>query len=1517
MEKQKRWQLYLIIAVIALTLYNILPTIFFYTKPLKSPVDETRANAISEKIVGRVNELEEDSIEWLQSFTKHIGVHPSSIKVDDKDSSLIMVHFESQNEANLFRRLLPSAGALIPFVPSQLEVYGGSDEDLKSVIVLRQIGFRLQDQDIPTLFKYSTKYDKNGAINSFYRNIVDDRVSTLALSFGGESQMARRIQELQSLSDEEAIESASQIAKEIIDAERALGRSDPIFKRWLKSFGLTNAAASKELITGFIAKSELLQGALSRKEETLNKELKQAIKNEELIDGSIEDSLKIAANQKKALNDANEVLKRNSDLFAQNLKPLTETEIDSLLKESIKASKVDARQTISLKNTNPFVEALIIDWSNDKISLEFYPDIQKIRSSIPSSEAESYVKDKVGDLIINDIARASSISDESIQPSGDTFAVSISTLTSPYALLALDLGALANKMGDQFLHQIKSGWSPTHPDLTDKNYPISTYEEYKKLSKQDQKLGLLVYVPAVSQNPLPDLKKGSIYIIAKGLDSIASTYRDNSKAENAEAFSKDVKQLTEMLKRSGFIGYPGSSLGGDSPFAKDYIFELEDYYSNLVKATRENFTVKGSKRYAVLDLTDVEQRILAENKIEDRMQEDLLKWKDEYQASLVSQNPNARLLVPPPTENPYWQNFKISLAKYFRGDDRKILKWGLDLSGGKTVRIGLKDSSGQTVTNPDDLKQAVNELYTRINKMGVSERTIRIENNNIILDFPSSQGLSAAELIKASAMHFHIVNEKFSTTNPEMREAISTFLQQVWNEAVVTNRKDIESINEIAWKHLGGDEVTDTIQPRGENAKFLFENGLRLANLRTQPLSHAFDDTLSSIGMIKGDDFSEWFGQTNPLMVVFHNYALEGASLTDVQVGYDPKDGNALSFQVKGSYDNAEGNPRTDFYAWTSEFSQDQIRGTPKASYTRGEGWRMAVILNGRIISMPSLKAALRDGGSISGRFSQREIDQLAADLKAGSLSFTPRILSEQNVSPELGKEERTKGIFASIIAICLVVALMCGYYRFAGLVACIAVFFNILIMWGVLQNLGAALTLPGIAGIVLTIGMAVDANVLVFERYKEEFKISGRVGPAIQAAYSKAFSAIVDSNVTTIIAALILLQFDSGPIKGFAVTLIIGIISSMFTALFMTRYFFTGWVKRNKDKPLKMSDWIGKTNFNFLAQTKKAVITTFIVLLLGSYFFISQRNNIFGMDFLGGYALTVELKEDPAIDSYRLDAKEALVNAGLQSNEVDVRQLSRPNQLKIELSTALEEPGRVFHGMPETLENPGSAYLFEHNPRLTWIVEALNKAGLSIPDSQLKQLDSNWTVMSGQFSDAMRNNAIIALFLALVSILIYITLRFEFKYAISAVIGLAHDVLITLGIIALFNKLGFPVQINLEIVGAIMTIIGYSLNDTIIIFDRIREELKLHRKWKFEDVVNYALNITLSRTMMTSGSTLLVLLALVLFGGQSIFGFALVMTIGVIVGTLSSLFIAAPVLIYFHNREEHQTEDKSALKPT
>lgn len=1514
MEKQKRWQFYVIVAVIVLTLINILPTVFYYAKPLKSPIDKQRSESVALDIINRVDSLEEESKAWLLSFSKLLHLKPTAINLKSDDPGTFEVAFASPQDATMFKRFLGRSGSLIPFVPAQLEPSQVADEDPRTVFVSRQINVHLGQAEADRYFHFYKKQE-NEHLTEDFKNSIYDRTAQLALAFGGTSRTGKQMMAvIENPADPAVNDLTIATAREISETVDALGKDSSLMKRYAGSIAQADTKDRKSLLAKFSEKVKSLKNDLEKQKKALEEEGKKQQAENSFKDSSNDQMLAILSSQIKALSRADEILKSSSSLILAGKAPWTFDEIQQALKEGGKQETyAGSVQTLSLEGRNPYVESLIIDWGNDKILVKLWDDVQEMRGGQGGTEEKAISREKLNQAVINDIAQGSRSADETIGPDGTNFAVSTVRLTNAKSFLAMDLGFLSEKQSQQTMLYLLSAWLPQHADLSRDSYPILGYETFKNLTGPEQKLGLVVYAPAMySSAPPAGFRKTSLYVIARGLDAILQKYRETPNAKGMDLLSQDIEQLRTVLKDKGFIAYSGASYGIAKEFNQDYIFELDDYYTMLLNGTREDFYVKGSKKNAILDFTDVEQRIITQNNIEDRIQEDLVKWRDEYNAAQVDSDVTKRYDVPPPTKNAYWQNFKLSLAKYFRGDNRKILKWGLDLSGGKTVRIGLRDQNNRPVTNPEDLKQAVNELYTRINKMGVAERTIRIENDNIILDFPGSQALSATELVKASAMYFHIVNEKFSPGNPNLRESVNQFLQNVWNEAVVTNRKDVESINEIAWQHLGGNTQNGGFeQPRDESAKVLYDNGLRLAR-PDFPKSPAFDDTLSTIALLRGDDFSEWDGQSNPLMIVFHNYALEGSSLTNIQVGYDPSEGNTLNFAIKGSYESSSkssGNPRDDFYAWTSQFSEDKIAGTPKEAYSQGHGWRMAVILNSSIITKPHLRAALKDGATISGRFTQREITQLAADLKAGSLSFTPKILTEQNISPELGKEERSRGIFASLVGLFLVAGAMIGYYRFGGLVATCAVFFNLLIMWGVLQNLGAALTLPGIAGIVLTIGMAVDANVLVFERVREEFRISGRIASAIQAGYRKAFSAIVDSNITTIMAAFILIQFDSGPIKGFAVTLIIGLISSMFTALFMTRYFFAGWVQNPKNKELSMAELIKDTKIDFLSYTRPAMIISAIVLVLGAFLFIQQKNTMFGMDFTGGYSMTLEVDEMPGEQNYRSLAKAALLNHGASSTDFDVRELSKPNQLRIQFGLGMEEKGHPFYQMPLSNSNPDVKYGYQNDPRIVWVVDALEEGGVHINKSDLPNLDKDWSMMSGQFSDAMRNNAVFALGLALLSILIYITIRFEFKYAISAVLATGHDVIITLGILAMLKAVGLPIQIDLEVVGAIMTLIGYSLNDTIIVFDRIREDLKILRKMKYPDIINHAINVTLSRTLMTSSTTLLVLISLVTLGGHSIFDFSLVMTIGVIVGTFSSLFIASPLLLYFHNREQNGHE--------
>jgi SecD/SecF fusion protein len=1452
MEKQRKWQFLLILAVVVLTVYNILPTVFYYLKPLKDPVSPAAAETIAASIVKRLDDLEKETADWLHSYCDLIRVKPLSVSIDP-ESQLAIVTFAKTEDARRLRSFLPRAGSLIPFGPAQLSI-PPQEEGAKEVIVQRKIPVRLESQD----FSYVQKNDKQ---------ILDDRMEEIALILAGPSESSIYLDVFQEGNAPFSVIEA--LAREINAISETFGSKNPLAAQFAARFTQGIFADKTDAIQKLIQGFDQTKLAIQKEKSRLEK-----------IEGQ-EQNLAVLERKENHLLAASDYLKKHAKEFASGKSPWTASQIRQFLESS---SKFD------LTGVHPLFSELSVDLQKDRIVLKFSKDVLAFRKLGKN-------KERFEQLVVDELARIGRDSFEDLLPGSEEVSILLHRLANPSGYLCLDQKKLAGEVSKQLQASLKFQWHPSHPDL--EAFPIVDFSTYQTLPIEQKALCLVVASPLISEaNELAGMKSNSIYIAAKGIEKIAKHYEEFPESPLAASFAADFRHLAEILQRDGFVAYPGSGMSGKLAGAGDFLFEKPNFTASTLAASREDFIVRGTQKMAIIELGDVEQRITIDNKIETRIHEDLLKWKDEYRTAQVSINPNVRFDVPKPTKKIFWNNILLTIRKYLRGDERKIIRWGLDLSGGKSIQIELRDSNRKPVTNDADLKQGINELYNRVNKMGVSEVSIRQVGHQIVLDFPGSQSMSASELIKASTMYFHVVNEKFSPTNPTLGDSVNRFLQEVWNEATVTGQKTPQSINSIARNHLH----TAQGEIRSTAAQMLWDNGLRLAELNDPEASSSVETEVSKIAVMRGNNFSEWQNQTHPLMVVFRNWAIEGAHLENIHAGYDPSKGNFLSFDVASFFESGgkKIQPQKDFYAWTSLYSKDKVLGSPLENFSRGRGWRMAVLLNDSIISSPSLDSGLRNSAMISGSFTQREVNRLAADLKAGSLTFTPQILSEKNVSPELGKSDRVKGITATIAALFLVILSMVVYYRFAGIVASVAVLFNLLILWATLQNLGASLTLAGLAAVVLTVGMAIDANVLVFERIKEEFSESGNIRSALSEGYKKAYSAIIDSNVTTIIAALILLNFDAGPIKSFAVNLIIGIASSMFTALFMTRFYFTGWVQNPKNSVLKMANWIRSTHFDFLKRAKIAFAAAAAIIVIGCSLLVTERNSIFGMDFTGGYSLSLELP-DTGAPHYIDGVEKALISAGASVNDFQIRELFPANHLRILFGTTLEQPNKPFYGVP--IEKDSHSAI--KNPRIEWVVNALQKGGIVLSPHILSQIDSNWTAMSGQMSDSMRNNALIGLAISFFFIFVYLAFRFEYKFAAAALICLFHDVLITIGLVGLLHAMGMEIQIDLNTIAALMTIVGYSLNDTIIIFDRIREEMKIPGKRKLTEIVNSALNATLSRTTITSGTTLLVLIALVIFGGPSLFGFSLVMTVGVFFGTLSSWFIASPLMIFFHKREE------------
>lgn len=1475
MKRQKRWPLIVIVLTLILTVYNILPTVFFYTKPLKSPIKQERAQVIEKAIAKRVNDLETESLDWLKSYCKLLNIKPLNIVFNPSEPQFITLKFNSKEDASKLNRYLDRAGALIPFYPSQLSLLDGSEDS--SVVIQRRIPLHFDTQKLEQYFQFAEKKDAQNIPTDLYKALVEDRVLELCVVAGGPSSNALLAERLiQSDDPFQQEDLALTLCQNILSYQKNFSQHPQILNRYFASFSQIEKENPSSFIQNLISH---LQGVLThlrngKTDETENTSL--AWKEKTLVNGLA-------------------LINQHRSLFSSGPAVLNYTNAAELIRQN-KQIQGDI-EIFSLQGHSPFIESITIDWASDELTLNLYKDIQAL---LQDEEKSAF--------IFSEAATLSRASGETITPYNGNFTIPLASLSDSSSFVAMRLGSIAKAQIEQLEDKVKFSWKPSSIDLQKETFPLFDWQTFTHASKKDQKLCLVFYAPSLAGKiPPQDFHMNSLYVIAKGLGTLIDYHNANPHSEEAKTFLEDFKKLQTLLMKNGFTAYPGKLYTSNTEFASDYIFEARDYYQWVLGATRENFKLVGTKRYAILEFSNVEQRILTENKIDNAIHEDLLKSRDDYQAARLQIRGLHTTDVPKPTRSPLLSNLSLSWVKYFRGDDRKILKWGLDLSGGKTVQLELRDKNNKLVTNPESLKQGINELYSRVNKMGVSEVSIRQEGSTITLDFPGSQSLSAAELIKASSMFFHIVNEKFSSGNKELAQTLDRFLQNIWDEAVISNKTSPEQINLIAYKHLYGNPSEETPIPPSESAKILQTAGLKIAHPYQDLQSSLLDDTLSKIAIFKGSDPTDWYGQTHPLLIVFKNYVIEGSDLEQIQASYDPSKGNYLNFGIKGAYTTKEGikvNPSEDLHKWTSVFAKEKIQGTSYEVYSKGRGWRMAVILNGAVISAPTLDSPLSNHASITGSFTQREIVQLETDLKAGSLTYSPYIISEKNVSPELGQKERFQGILATGIALVLVMIVMISYYRFAGLVASCAVLINLLILWAALVNVGATLTLASIAGLILTVGMAVDANVLVFERMKEEYQHSSRLIQAVHAGYKKAFSAIIDSNITTIIAALILLNFDSGPVKGFALTLIIGIFSSLFTALFLTRHFFFEWVKNPKHTQLNMSSWIKSSHFPFLKYAKPTLLISFLVILMGILACYKSKNTLLGMDFSGGFSLTVEMPFDPKENDYTSRLEKALFQAGVSKAEIQVRQLSPSNYLKVFLSKSLEIKGGPFYGLAQGIEKTAALYPYQLDPRLNWIVEALSKGGIHLSSQVLENLDKNWTIVSGQMSDTMRNEALIGLAIALLCILIYITIRFEFHYALSATLCLAHDLVFTIATLGLLHRMGVPIQIDINTIAALMTILGYSLNDTIIIFDRIREDLSLYPKMPLKEVIEQALNATLSRTLMTSGTTLIVLLPMIALGGSTIFGFALVMSIGVFFGTLSSLFVAAPLMQVLANKK-------------
>ena len=561
------------------------------------------------------------------------------------------------------------------------------------------------------------------------------------------------------------------------------------------------------------------------------------------------------------------------------------------------------------------------------------------------------------------------------------------------------------------------------------------------------------------------------------------------------------------------------------------------------------------------------------------------------------------------------------------------------------------------------------------------------------------------------------------------------------------------------------------------------------------------------------------------------------------------------------------------------------------------EASNIAIVLDNIVYSAPGVSSGAISGGrsEITGSFTLNEAIDLANVLRAGKLPASAEIIQSEIVGPSLGKEAIEAGINSFVIALIFVLLWMVFYYGSSGIYADIALVLNILLIFGILAGLGAVLTLPGIAGVVLTIGISVDANVLIFERIREELGKGKGIRKAIADGFNNALSSILDANITTGLTALILFIFGTGPIKGFATTLLIGIGTSLFTAIFITRILVDS--RNEKGKEVSFSTKATKGLFSnikisFLQRRKVAYLVSSILIVISLASLSFQGLNQ-GVDFVGGRSYTVRF--DESVNPTEI--------GGVLSNEfgsAEAKTFGEDNQLKITTKYKVDVEGIA---VDEEIQNKLFDALQSYLPDGTTYQSFVN-------GSSEKEVGIMSPIKVGPtIPDDIKKNSFLAVIGSLIVVFLYILLRFQkWQFSLGAVAAVFHDVLIVLGIFSItYTFMPFSMEINQAFIAAILTVIGYSLNDTVVVFDRIREYVGEHTKWEFDTTVNAALNSTLSRTLNTSLTTLIVLLSIFIFGGESIRGFMFALIIGVIVGTYSSVFIATPVM--------YDTQAKKALK--
>jgi SecD/SecF fusion protein len=803
----------------------------------------------------------------------------------------------------------------------------------------------------------------------------------------------------------------------------------------------------------------------------------------------------------------------------------------------------------------------------------------------------------------------------------------------------------------------------------------------------------------------------------------------------------------------------------------------------------------------------------------------------------------------------YFTRMMYSAKRWLEFDRDRVINLGLDLQGGLHMVVSfnwqdlgperLQEYYDQQYTDADieaEIQQVVlQQIERRVNDFEAKEPIIQtLGKNQVQIQLPGEKDVNrAVNLIKKTAqLNFHIVAGQ--------DESVPVFTK-------IKSRFEDEFLAYVS-KPEPGSSSFRVLPENYEGAKALFAKAAETEGLIPDDKYVAFSQPPKPFAV---DQHYELFLlEKTPLA---SGEGLESASAL-------PDASNPPYWQILFGFNNAA----------AAEFGR-----ATQANINRA----MAIVIDDSVISAPVIRDRIGASGTITGSFQGDEARDLAIALNSGSMVVPIREEFTRVVGPTLGAQSVNAGVTSAIGGLALVGVFIMVYYLHAGVVALISLTLNGLFLMALMAYFGMTLTLPGIAGLILTIGMAVDSNVLILERIREELRLGHSLKSSIDNGFQKATSTILDANITTLIAAMVLFQFGTGPIQGFAVTLSVGVVTSVFAALVVSRGLLDFAVNRKLVSKLPMlSLFKPDLRIPFLAGRKGAAVFSAVLIVAGIGIFAARGEGNFGVDFTEGTNIQLALANEQHVNAAQV--RETLEAAGFSNPTVQLTGLDNKetdNEFLIRVSEIDTAPAETVEG-EEAAVRPGTVA-----ERIQQAVAALTTAGdisgVTIEDSQ---------TVGPAAGAQLRWDAVQSVLYSLLFIVIYLTFRFELKFAVAAVVAIVHDVIITLGIFSLLGR-----EISLPVVAAVLTVIGYSLNDTIIVFDRIREDIQVYRSkgLKFAELINISINETLGRTTLTSLTTLFVCVVLFLFGGAAINDFALILMVGILVGTYSSIFIASALV--------------------